>query len=99
MIGFGGGNRDDPAALKERRQLVDLLATGLDQLPRRRMLRLGARPRGERVGAVEAARQRPECLLRRLQLALGDREQALDGNADSFLELQLLLELLAAEPE
>ena len=50
------------------------------------MVRLRARPGGERIAAVQARRDAAELLLRRVQLALGDREQAIGVERDPFLE-------------
>ena len=55
MIGSPGRQRDDRLALEERPQLVELLAADVDELARRRMLGLGARPGLERIAAVHAA--------------------------------------------
>ena len=68
--------------LEERRQLVELLAAGVDQLARRRMLAPWCCAQASSGSPpFEAAGQRPERLLRRLQLArrrsrAGDRSAA-----------------------
>ena len=48
------------------------------------LLRLA--PRGNRIAAVQSSRDRAELLLRLLQLALGDREQAINRERDAFVE-------------
>src|SRR5207248_10298338 len=91
--------RDDVLPLEERRQLVELLPAGGDELSRRRVLCLGLRPRGHRVAAVHLAGNGTEFVLGRLQLAGGDREQAIERQGHTLFEAQLLLELVAPEPE
>src|SRR5439155_2223955 len=49
--------------------------------------------------AVHPPGERLERLLRRLELARRDREQAVDWHRKTFVELQLLLELVASEPK
>ena len=73
-------------------------ATG-DQLPGWRVLVLGLLPRRRRIAAVQPRRDAPELLLRR-RAARAARCRA-DGRrrGQPFVEPQLLLELLAPEPE
>ena len=63
------------------------------------MGRSGASPRVDGIAAVHPTGQRSERLLRLLQLARGDGQQSIDGQGESFFEPDLLLELVAAEPE
>ena len=63
------------------------------------MLALGLGPRFRRIAAVQLRRGAPERVLRRRQLALGDRQQALGTEIQTFFQSQLLLEALAAQPE
>jgi hypothetical protein len=51
------------------------------------------------VGAVELARELPELVLRRLELAQRDIEQAVGVDRDALVERQLALELLLAKAE
>src|SRR5204862_7347747 len=83
----------------ERGELVDVLTSRFDQLAGSRMLGLGARPRLARIAAIQSTRDRAKRLLRRLQLAIGDVEQAVDRRRDPLFELQFLLELLASKTE
>ena len=69
---------------------------GLGNLAGRRMIGLRAAPGLRRVSPVDAARDAPELVL---GLDARDREQPVGREADAFVELQLLLEFLAAEPE
>ena len=62
-------------------------------------LLLGLAPGLDRVAAVETSRQRPEFFLRRMQLALGDGEQAIGGERNALFQSQLLLKGVATEPE
>ncbi len=97
--GFALGNRDQAVAADEVEQLLDLVARGRDELPFRRVLGLDAPPGVERVAAVEAAGLAAEALLRGAELAHGDVEQPVAARREPFLEAQLGLEPLAAEPE
>ena len=63
------------------------------------MLGLRARPRLEGIAAVHASCERLERLLRGLQLARRDRQQAIDRHRQPFLQPELLLELVLAQPE
>ena len=63
------------------------------------VLFLRVAPRLDRIAAVQAAGDAAELLLDLAQLAQRDRQQAVRAQRDAFLELQLLLELLATEPE
>ena len=73
-------------------------ATG-DELAGRRMVGLGLLPRGQRIAAVDPRRDAAEFLLRLLQLARRDRQQAIGAEREPFVEGELLLEPLAAEAE
>ena len=53
----------------------------------------------ERRAAVHASGQRLEQLLRGVQLPGGDRQQTFDRHRQSFVELHLLFEPVASEPE
>src|SRR5439155_8282779 len=68
-------------------------------LARSGVLRFGPGPCLQRVTAVEAPGERLERFLGGLELACGDGEQPVDRQRDPFVELQLLLEFLAAYPE
>src|SRR6187401_1998394 len=63
------------------------------------MLVLRPAPRLDGVGAVELARELPELVLRRLELAQRDIEQAVGVDRDALVERQLALELLLAKAE
>jgi len=56
-------------------------------------------PRRDGIPAVQPRGHAAECLLRLLQLAGGDGEKPVGAERDAFVQLQLLLELLAAEAE
>jgi hypothetical protein len=56
-------------------------------------------PHRERVAAVQPRRGAAEFFLGRAQLARRDVEQAIGADRQPFLELKLLLEPFAPEPE
>jgi hypothetical protein len=66
----------------------------VDELARRRVLRLRLRPRFRGVAAIELGGGDAKLLAGGGQLALGDRQQPIDAQADALLEPELLLELL-----
>ena len=66
---------------------------------RRGVLALGLGPGFRRIAAVQLRRGAPERVLRRGQLALGDGQEAIGADTETFLEFQLLLEALAAQAE
>ena len=68
-------------------------------LPARRMVGFGLLPCGQRIAAVHPRRDAAEFVLRRLQLARGDRQQAIGAEREALVEGELLLEPLAAEAE
>ena len=70
-----------------------------DQLAGGRVVVLGLAPGGDRIAAVHARRDAAELLLRLVQLADGDREQPVGVERDALVELELLLEPVATEPE
>ena len=63
------------------------------------MLGFGLRPDLERGAAVHASGERLEQLLRGVQLPGGDRQQTFDRHREAFVELYLLFESIAPEPE
>ena len=89
--------RDDVLPLEERRELVELLAAGRDQLARRR----DAAPwcfahaaSGSPPFILPASERNASCVACSSRVAIA--EQAVDRQRDAFLEPQLLLELVAA---
>ena len=82
------------------RELVELLAADVDELARAGMLGLGARPGLERIAAVHAARQRsgtPPASPSSSRVAMASSRST--GIEMPFVEPDLLLELVAPEPE
>ena len=63
------------------------------------MLGFGLRPDLERSAAVHASGERLKQFLGGVQLSGGDRQQTLDRQREAFVELYLLFESIAPEPE
>ena len=80
-------------------ELRELLLRDRDELPGGGVFLLGALPGGHRIAAVQPGGDAAEFVLRRLQLAHRNRQQPIGTDRDAFVELELLLELLPAQPE
>ena len=96
---LAGRHRDDVVALDEPRKLLHLLLRGLGQLPRRRVTLLRLPPRLGRIAAVHPRGHAPELLLGVVELSERNRQEPVDAERDPLFQLELLLELLAADPE
>jgi hypothetical protein len=60
---------------------------------------LGGAPGGHRISAVQPPRHQPEFLLDVVEFPQRNRQQALGAQRDAFFELELLLEVIAPQPE
>ena len=94
------GDADDPLAGDEVLQLRELLLRRPARAARPAGCSCLARCQaasGRRRSGVTATRRNSSCVA--LQLARRDREEPVGAERDALVELELLLELLAAEPE
>ena len=80
-------------------ELVKLFAPHVHQLAGSGMVGLRARPGLERIAAVDPPRDALKGLLRFRELTRGDRQQPVERHRNAFIEPQLLLQLVAAQPE
>ena len=92
-------DRDNPLAIQERHELVELLLRDGHELPGWRMILLRLGPGRHGIAAVQARCDAAELLLRLAQLAHRDGQQPVGVERDPFVEPQLLLEAVAPQAE
>src|SRR5690606_32812192 len=91
---------DQLLLFEERLELAELRFGGADEPAGLRVPLLGLLQRRERVAAVDLCRRRAELILRRRELAFGDREQPIDRDAaEPLFEPDLLFEAVPSETE
>ena len=81
------------------RQLVELLLCRGGQPARRRVLFFRLAPSRNRIAAVKLARQRPELILRRLELPQRDVEKAIGIHCQPLIEREFPLEEVTPQSE